>query len=200
MRTPTAVLAGALVAAVASSAGAALASRPAPPACAVAVVDLAKLYNEHKRTLKLHDNLQAQDEALKTRMQAEETKVRKEVQDLEVRFAPGSEDYEKGRKELEMKYAPIFYDLKRDRERLNRSLVQGMAAAYKEIVTEAERIASERGFTSVVNYDPEPIVIEHEGKILNGDVVRKQMIDRTTLWAAPSVDITKDVLEALAKK
>jgi Skp family chaperone for outer membrane proteins len=200
MRTPTAVLAGALVAAVASSAGAALASRPAPPPCALAVVDLAKAYNEHTRAKKLNENLQAQDDAFKARQQAEETKARKEIQDLEVRFAAGSEDYEKGRREIELKLAPVLYDLRRDRERLVRSQVQGMASSYKEIITEAERIASERGFTCVVNFDPEPIVIEQEGKILHADAVRKQMIDRTTLWASPSVDITKDVIEALAKK
>ncbi|HEU4394373.1 MAG TPA: OmpH family outer membrane protein [Planctomycetota bacterium] len=200
MRTPTAVLAGALVAAVASSAGVALASRPAPPPCAVAVVDLARAYNEHTRAKKLNENLQAQDDALKARLQAEETKARKEIQDLEVRFAAGSEEFEKGRREILLKYAPIEYDLKRDQERLVRSQLQGMAAAYKEILTEVERIATERGYTCAVNFDPEPIVTELDGKILRADAVRKQMIDRTTLWAAPSVDITKDVIEALSKK
>ena len=199
MRAPTAVLAGALVAVVATSAGAAFASRPAP-ACAVAVVDLSRAYAEHTRAKKLNESLLAQEEQIKARLQTEEGKLRKEIQDLEVRFAPGSEDYEKGRKEIEMKYAPVAYDLKRDQMRLARSQVQGMTAAYKEVITEAERIAGERGFTCVLNYDPEQIVIEEGGKLLHPDAVRKQMIDRTTLWASGSVDLTKDVVEALAKK
>ena len=200
MRTPTAVLAGALVAAVASSAGAALASRPAPPACALAVVDLARVYGEHTRSKKLTENLQAQDDALKARQQTEETKARKEIQDLEVRFAAGSDDFEKGRREIELRLAPILYDLRRDRERLVRTQLQAMAAAYKEILTEVERIATERGYTGAVNFDPSPIIVEEGGKILHGDAVRRQMMDRTTLWASPTVDITKDVIEALTKK
>jgi Skp family chaperone for outer membrane proteins len=199
MRTPTAVLAGALVAVVATSAGAALASRPAP-ACAVAVVDLRHAYSEHTRAKKLNESLRAQEEQIKARLQAEEGKLRKEIQDLEVRFAPGSEDYEKGRKDIEMKFAPVAYDLKRDQMRLARSQVQGMTAAYKEVITEAERIASERGYTCVLNFDHEEIAIEDGGKLLHPDAVSKQMIDRTTLWASGTVDLTKDVIEALSKK
>ena len=199
MRTPSAVLAGALVAVVATSAGAAFASRPAP-ACAVAVVDLSRAYAAHARAMKLNETLRAQEEQIKARIQTEEGKLRKEIQDLEVRFAPGSEEYEKGRKDIQMKYAPIAYDLDREKMRLARSQVQGMTAAYREVVTEAERIAGERGYTCVLNYDPEQIVIEQDGKLLHPDAVSKQMIDRTTLWASGTVDLTTDVIEALAKK
>jgi len=199
MHTPTAVLAGALVAVVSTASGAAFARRPAPPPCSVAVVDLNRAYTEHGRARKLSENLQAQEDAIKARLQAEEAKLKREVQDLEVRHAPGSEEYEKGRRVIELKIAEVSYDAKRDQFRARHALVQAMAAVYREIVTEAERIASERGYTCVVNYDPEAIVVEEAGQILSPDALRRRMIDRNTLWASSGVDLTKDVLEALAK-
>jgi Skp family chaperone for outer membrane proteins len=200
MRTPTALLTGALVAAASLAGGSALAARTPPPACAVAVVDLARVFSEHARAKKFTDDLEKRQGELKVRVQKEEADLKKQAQDLEVRFEPGSEEYEKGRKAIELRIAELDYDLKRQGVNLQRQLVVEMAAVYKEVRAEAERIAKERGFTVALVYDREEIRVEERGQVLGPNELKLQMNLRSVLWADASVDLTQDVLAALKPK
>jgi len=200
MRVPTALLTGALVAAAALAGGRAFAARTPPPPCPVAVLDLSRVYSELPRVKQLEASLQQRDEELNAQKQKDDAELGKQVQDLEARFEPGSAEYEKGRKSILMRSAELEIDLKREKVRIQERRSREIAAFYKEICAEAERIATERGFACVLTRDGGDIQVEEKGKVLPADAVKQQMIFRTVLWADPSLDLTKDVLEAMKPK
>jgi Skp family chaperone for outer membrane proteins len=138
-------------------------------------------------------------EALNARAQKEQAELKKQVQDLEARYDPASEEYEKGYRTLQLRLAELDFDLKREGQRLQERRSRNLANLYKEIAAEAERIAVEKGITCVLIRDGEDVQVEDQGKVLSAEAVRQQMILRTVLWADPALDLTKEVLAALQK-
>ena len=74
-----------------------------------------------------------------------------------------------------------------------------MANAYREVVAEAQRIAQEKGYLAVLNFDDEPISVGEGDQIVGPNDLKFQIALRTVLWVSTEVDITKDVLAALGK-
>jgi len=126
-----------------------------------------------------------------------EQELKKQAQDLENRLNPGTPDYEKERKKIEMSLAELQYDSKVRTADLRRKQVTGMAALYREVEVEAERIATEKGARLVLSMDDEPIVAEDRGQVMSANDLKLQMALRCVVWADPSLDITAEVLKAL---
>ncbi len=102
-------------------------------------------------------------------------------------------------KAIQMGIAEGEFDLKADLEALSRRQVRGFGAAYKEVCAEAERIARSKGCACLFNLHTDPIVIEEKGQVATMDDLQRQMAGRTALWAAPAMDITREVIDALNK-
>jgi Skp family chaperone for outer membrane proteins len=202
MRAFTALAGGALAAVIGLAGGRVMASLQdgaagAKAAPCVCTVNVGKVFAV--RSKQLQEDLQAAMDAIKTTMGQREAELRKQAQDLEARLSAGTPEYETERKKIELRIAELQYDQKRDVENLRRKQVTGMAALYREVTVEAERIAAARGFAAVLSVDDEPIAVEERGQVMAANDLKLQMALRTVIWADPAVDITKDVIEALQK-
>jgi len=202
MRKLTAFVVGAAVALAGLAAGSATASRPEGPPGSVAFVNIGKVFRKTPRLKHLEDGLNADDEALRTSLSKKAADLKKEAEDLETRFQRGTEEYARGRRDIERRSWDLERDQKEGREAIQRRLIKGMEAAYKEVAAEAERLASEKGYTAVMHVDDEPIEVEEpqSGQIINFTDLKLQMALRTVLWNSKAVDLTQDVVDALNKE
>lgn len=208
MRAWTALAAGAAIGTAVLAgvrAAEALQDSPAPapaarPAC-IALVNVSRAFQSHPRKKKLEETLQADLDAANAAMESKKSEIRKEAQDLEARYSPGTPEYQQGLKRIRAKEWEAEFDGKAAVELLKRKEVTALAEAYREIAAEAERIAKEKGFSAVANFDDEPIQVEDKatGQILRTSDLVLQIRLRTVLWASPEVDLTKEVIAALEK-
>ncbi len=211
MRTIAAVAAGILVGAAGLAGGRVLAAfqegngggaAPAPaaaPCTPVAFVNMNKVYQSHARAKKLLEDLTKENDALKASLTQREQELRKKAQDVDLKYDPGTEEFESASRDIDMQMAQLKYDSTHGQQRIVRKQVQGMAAIYREICAEAERVAAAKGFSCLFNLDSDPITVEDKGQVLNPTELRLQMALRTAIWAKPEQDITKEVIAAMNK-
>ena len=202
MRKAGTWLAGALAGAAALAGGRVWASfeegKPAA-GCTVAFVSIPRVFVAYPKAKKVLDDLNAEAEKRKGEFQDREQALKKDLQDLEARLTPGTAEFEEGRKRVEMKIAELQFDKKAATDLFVRRQVVSMAGVYREVCAEAERIAGEKGFACVLNFDPEPIQVEDRGQVMGQYEFKLQMALRTVLWARPDADLTGEVIEALAR-
>lgn len=172
---------------------------PAAAPC-FAVVNVAKVFAAIPRAKTVVEGLQHDADALKASLTERETDLSKRADDVENRLARGTPDYAAARRALAAEAASVEYDRKEGLKDIYRRQVQGMADIYRSVCAEAERIAGERGFSAVLNYDPEPIRIEERDQVMDMRDLRLQMALRPVLWARPDIDLTKDVIDALSRE
>ena len=204
MRKIAVLLSGILVGAAGLAGGrvrAAFQDEPkaAAPAPCWAVVNVADVFEKIPRSKRVFQDLQAQVDLLKSSLTEREGKLNKDAQDVDARFTPGTPDYENRQRDLALLKAGIDWDKRAGLQNLARKQATGMAQVYREITAEAERIAGEKGFAGVLNFNPEPIQVEDKGQVITTQELRLQMNLRTVLWARKDLDLTKDVIEALSK-
>jgi Skp family chaperone for outer membrane proteins len=169
------------------------------PCTPVAYVNINQAFQSYPRAKKLVQDLNAEAEKGKADLDGREKDNEKYRQDVENKTDPGTPEYEQGRR----KYAEVKFGIDFDRKGMLdvivRRQVTGMAAVYKEVLAEAQRIAVAKGYSSVINIDTDPITVEEKGQVLGINELKLQMALRTAVWADPAHDITKDVIEALEK-
>ena len=199
MRTVTAVVAGVLVGAASLAGGRAVAAlQDAPPKTAcVAFVDVNRVFQAYPRAKRIVEDLQKEADQLKASLAQRDQDLRKAAQDLDGRLEPGTAEYESGRRKIQLEIDALQYDRKSGLDSIVRKQVTGMAAVYKEVRTEAERIASEKGYAAVFNFDADDITVVEKGQYLNVNELKLQMALRPVLWARPDLDLTREVVAAL---
>ncbi len=192
MRTMAAAAAGVVL----GAAGFLGAQAPCTP---VAFVNINQVFQAYPRAKKLVQDLSAEHEKSKADLAARGDELRKAAQDIDTKFDPGTPEYEKGKRAVALAMDELKYDGKATVDAILRKQVTGMAAVYKEVCAEAQRIAAARGYACVFNMDSDPISVEEKGQILGVNELKLQMALRPAVWADPAHDITKDVIEALEK-
>src|SRR6266478_6032374 len=143
------VLAGLLGFTWAQERGALSADEPKPISQDVAVVDMAKVFENHKGFQKRSEDfkqagLKAQE---KLRVIAEAGQRLK--QELE-RQKPGSNEFARIQKELNEKAAEFQKAQKEHAEQLQKEQSEAISVTYKDIVDEIQRIAEKRGLRLVL--------------------------------------------------
>jgi Skp family chaperone for outer membrane proteins len=205
MRTIAAVAAGLLVGAAGLAGGRVLAAlqetKPAAtgPCTPVAFVNMNKVFQSYPRAKKLVEELTKENEVLKASLTQREQELRKKAQEVDLKCDPGTDEYETASRDIDIQMAQLKFDGTHGQQRIARKQVQGMAAVYKEVCAEAERVAAAKGFSCVFNMDTDPVMAEEKGQVLGINELKLQMALRTAIWAKPELDITKDVIEAMAK-
>jgi Skp family chaperone for outer membrane proteins len=202
MRTLAAVVAGAVVGSAVLAGGRALASLPedaaTAPSCRVAFVDVGKALQAHPRLKAHEEKLRAEADALAEGIARRKQELRKDSQEVEARLTPGTPAYESAWRIVELKNYEIQLDEKLGQEGLKRRAVVTMAQVYREVCSEAERIASERGYACVLSVESDPLVVEDKGMVMTRDALRLAIRTRTAIWAREDVDLTQAVIDALA--
>ena len=202
MRRLTAVAAGILVGAAGLAGGRALGAlqeKPAPCTPA-AFVNVNRVLQGYPRAKKLVDDLTRDGEALKKSLTDRGQELRNRAKDLDLKLDPGTPEYEKEKRDIQLLMAAVQYDEKSGLDAIVRRQVTGLAAVYKEICAAAEGVATAKGYSFVFTLDTDPPTVQDDkGQLLSINELKLQMALRTTLWAKPELDITQDVVAALAK-
>jgi Skp family chaperone for outer membrane proteins len=170
------------------------------PCTPVAFVNFNQAFKAYPRAAKIVNDLNAEADKAKAALADREKEVKAEFQNLDTRYDPGTPEWEAGRRKLKLLAAEIQFDREAGAELINRKQVKGMAAVYKEIAAEAQRIASAKGYASVINIDTDPVTVEEKGQMLSLTELKLQMALRTAVWCDPAHDLTKEVIEALSKE
>jgi len=204
MRTLTAIVAGILAGGAILAGGGVLASPPEDSAekaggCAIAFVDYKRAMQALTRFKDLEEKLRGEDEQVRDAMTKRKAELRKYNDDVLARFSPGTAAFEAERRKIELTNAEIRYDEKVLQEILQKKSVVGAAGIYREVCAEAERIARERGYACVMNYDSTPLEVEDKGQVMGPAELHLQMRMRSVLWARSDVDLTQAVVDALNK-
>lgn len=169
------------------------------PCTPVAFVNVNQVFKSYPRANKLVQDLNAEADRIKADFAGREKDLQKSMEDLSARYDEGTTEFEEGRKKIAQSKFMIDYDKKWTIDGIVKKQVTGMAAVYKEVCAEAQRIAVARGYSSVINIDTDPITVEEKGQVLGVNELKLQLALRTAVWADPAHDLTKEVIESLEK-
>lgn len=182
------MLAGLLGFTWAQGRGALNADEPKPVAGDLAVVDLAKVFNEHKalqaKIADINREAQRAEEEVKTMAEA--------VKELETEFKsakPGSAEQGRIQKEAQEKLAAFNKFRTEKQKQFNEERAQAYLTIYQSVMEEIQRIAENRGFKLVLNFSSEPIDPKDVNKTM-------QVLSRQVLYQN-GIDITEDVLQVV---
>ena len=182
------VLAGVLGFTWAQGRGALSADEPKPVTGEIAVVDMSKVFNAHKR---LQDRMA--EVRRDTERATEDGKVLadayKELENDLKMHKPGSAEHNRIQKELREKLGEIQKFQAETQKRLGQEQAQAYLVTYQSVLEDIQRIAEARGFKLVLNYSSEPIDAKDVNKTM-------QVLSRQVLYQS-GLDITDDVLQAV---
>jgi Skp family chaperone for outer membrane proteins len=181
------VLAGLLGFTWAQERGAASADEPRPISQDVAVVDMVKVFENHKGFQKRSDDLKQTAEKAKEKLR----KIAEDGQRLKDELArqkAGSAEFVRIQKELNEKAAEFQRVQKEQAEQLQKEQTEGINVTYKDIVDEIQRIAEKRGLR---------LVLRSQGEIPDSTNPQKlaESVNRQVLYQN-GLDITDEVIQA----
>jgi Skp family chaperone for outer membrane proteins len=181
------VLAGLLGFTWAQERGAVSADEPRPISQDVAVVDMVKVFENHKGFQKRSEELKQMAEKAKEKLKriAEEGQ---RLKDELGRQKAGSAEFTRIQKELNEKAAEFQRVQKEQTEQLQKEQTDGINATYRDIVDEIQRIAEKRGLR---------LVLRSQGEIPDATNPQKlaESVNRQILYQS-GLDITDEVIQA----
>ncbi len=199
MRWTTAALVVGVVG-VACLSGEVLARRAGPPEGGIGFVDLDRVLNESRAGRSLIARLQEESRILDESVRKRAKDLEQAYGDLKANFAPGTAEFQKGRKDLAQREWEIDFDRKSGLEALFSRQSEEMARMFRDIQAEAARIGESRKLAAVLQYDPSELdVRDRGGKVMGPDEVQFRMAARSVLWRAADVDLTEAVLDAVGR-
>jgi len=181
------VLAGLLGFNWAQGRGALNADEPRPMTQDIAVVDVGKVFEKHKRFRARSEEFQRVNKEAEQELK----KLAEEGQKLKEelgRQKAGSAEFARIQKELAEKAAEFQKYQKEQAERFQKEQSEAIAVTYKEISEEIQRIAEARGLRLVIRSQSETPDLKIPGKL--GEWVNRQVLYENGL------DITDDVIQA----
>jgi Skp family chaperone for outer membrane proteins len=165
------------------------------PAGPVAVVDVRRIFRESPVARKAKDDFRTTMRALEEKVASEETRLRREQEELGDVRVPGHPETEKRRRELAIRAATLKIDGESARQSIVTRYLLVRRKLYGEIAAEAGSIAREHGYEVVLNHDPSPLDSFGARSLEELDA---QVGARAVLYHASAVDLTEAVLARIA--
>jgi Skp family chaperone for outer membrane proteins len=181
------VLAGMLGFSWAQGRGGLAADEPKPMTQDIAVVDIGKIYEKHKRFQAKSEDFKRANQQAQEKLNALAQAGQKLKSELDQQ-KPGSSDYARVQKELAEKQAEFQKYQKEQAERFQKEQTEAISVTYQEIVEEIQRIAEARGFRLVLRYQVE--LPDPKNPLKLAELVNRQILYQNGL------DITEEVLQA----
>jgi Skp family chaperone for outer membrane proteins len=181
------VLAGMLGFSWAQGRGGLNADEPKPMTQDIAIVDIGKVFEKHKRFLEKSADFQRANQNAQEKLNAL-TQAGVKLKEELGRQKAGSTEYARIQKELTDKAAEFQKYQKEQAERFQKEQTEAISATYKEIVEEIQRIAEARGLRLVLRHQaemPDP----------NNPMKLAELVNRQILYQN-GLDITEEVLQA----
>jgi Skp family chaperone for outer membrane proteins len=164
------------------------ADEPKVAANDIAVVDLAKVFDTHKRLSEKREevrrNAQAAQDDLKQLAEAA-----KKLQEELKTYKPGTSDYNRIQRELQQKTNEMKKFQNEQQQELQKMEAEIFMESYRQIVEEIQRIAEARGLRLVLRYDADKTADKDPKKFLN-------TLNRQVLYEK-GLDITDEVIQAV---
>src|SRR5262245_8153537 len=153
----------------------------------VAVVDMVKVFENHKGFQKRSDALKQSTEKAREKLTANGEAGQRLKQELE-RQKPGSTEFARIQKELNEKAAEFQRVQREQQELLQKEQTEAINITYKDIVDEIQRIAEKRGLR---------LVLRSQGEIPDATNPQKlaESVNRQVLYQN-GLDITDEVMQA----
>jgi Skp family chaperone for outer membrane proteins len=182
------VLAGLLGFTWAQGRGALSADEPKPVVGEIAVVDMSKVFNAHKRLAARMDEVKRDNERDQEEAKAM-IEAGKQLQQELGNHKQGSAEFNRIQKEIQQKGVELQRFNREMQARFAQAQAQAYLETYQSVAEEVQRIAETRGFKLVLNYSSEPIDAKDLSKTM-------QVLSRQVLFQS-GLDITDDVLQAV---
>jgi Skp family chaperone for outer membrane proteins len=181
------VLAGMLGFSWAQGRGGLNADEPKPMTQDIAVVDMGKVFEKHKRFVEKSEDFKRANQNAQEKLVALGQDGQKLKEELG-RQKAGSAEFARIQKELTEKAAEFQKYQKEQAERFQKDQTEAILVTYQEIVEEIQRIAEARGFRLVLRYQTETPDPKNPQKL--AELVNRQVLFQNGL------DITEEVLQA----
>ena len=182
------VLAGLLGFSWAQGRAALSADEPKVTASEIAVVDLAKVFDSHKRLSEKRDEIRRDAKTADDQFKVLTDAVRKLQEELKI-HKPGSSDHTRIQRELQEKTAAIQKFQKEQVQELQKMEAEVYMDAYRQIVEDIQRIAEARGLRLVLRYQADKTDSKDPKKLL-------ESLNRQVLYEK-GLDITDEVVQAV---
>jgi len=182
------VLAGLLGFSWAQGRGSLSADEPRVTANEIAVVDLAKVFDSHRRLTEKREEVRRDAQAVQDRLKAL-VEAGKKLQEELKNAKPGSSDHTRIQRELQEKAAEIQKYQKEQVQEIQQAEAEIYQDAYKKVVEEIQRIAEVRGLRLVLRYQADNIDSKDPKKLI-------ESLNRQVLYEK-GLDITDEVVQAV---
>ena len=163
------------------------ADEPRPLTQDVAVVDIGKVFEKHKRFLEKSEDFKRTNQSAQERLK-EMAEAGQRLKEELGRQKPGSAEFGKIQKELTDKQAEFLKYQKEQAERFQKEQSDAISVTYKDILEQVQQIAEARGLRLVLRYQaetPDPMIPAKLGEWVNRQVLYQN-----------GLDITEEVIQA----
>lgn len=154
----------------------------------IAVVDLAKVFDSHKRLSEKREEVRRGAQSIKDKLTALSEEVKKLQEELKI-HKQGSSDHTRVQKELQQKAAAMQKYQKEQAQELQNEEATIFMDTYRQISEAIQRIAEARGLRLVLRYEAEHRDSNDPKKLFNS-------INRQVLFEK-GLDITDEVVQAV---
>jgi Skp family chaperone for outer membrane proteins len=182
------ILAGLLGFSWAQGRGALNADEPRVEANEIAVVDLAKVFDTHKRLTEKREDVRREAQSVTDKLKQLAEAGRELQEELKI-HKPGTSDYNRIQKELQQKAAEMQKFQKEQQQELQKMEAEIYMETYRQIVEEIQRIAEARELRLVLRYDADKSDNKDPKKLFNS-------LNRQVLYEK-GLDITDEVIQAV---
>lgn len=158
----------------------------------VAVVNLPEVSERYAKTADLEAHFEGVRTKLNEQRDEMSAKVEKMARSLQEELKPGTEVYEKRRKEVAMQEAELQWFVEVEGKKVEQGLADALLKIYSDIQTVVSEVAKDRGFDIVLASDRVP-----DSAPSSPAQVRQHILLQKVLYWSPSVDISDEVIQRL---
>ncbi len=161
----------------------------------VAVVNVAVVSEQYRRTADLEAQFEGKRHGLQQQRDALGERIEKGARSLQEELKPGTEAFEAKRKEVAMLEAELQWFMETERRRIEQGLAESLRSIYRDIELAVRDVAQSRGIDVVLSGDPLP-----DGIPATPMEARQQILFQKVVYWTPQVDLTDDVILQLNAK
>ncbi len=158
----------------------------------VAVINLPEVSERYHRTADLERHFEEIRKSLNEKRDAKNAKIEKMARSLQEELKPGTEAFDKRRKELAMLQAELQWFVEAEGKKVEQGLAEALRKIYKDIQAVVADVARDRGVDIVLASDTVP-----DETPSSPSQVRQHILLQKVVYWSPNVDITDEVVQRL---
>ncbi len=158
----------------------------------VAVINLPEVSERYNKTADLELHFEGIRKKLNEQRNAMSAKVEKMARSLQEELKPGTEAFDKRRKEVAMQEAELQWFVEAEGKKVEQGLADALRKIFTDIRAVVADVARDRGFDIVLASDRVP-----DNAPSSPGQVRQHILLQKVIYWNPNVDITDEVVQRL---